>query len=72
MASFLAALKAIPEVVMMLREISSELKKYRLLRTDRVFNEIKEEINVLTRQVKDETDRNKLLDIVKRINNTRL
>ena len=72
MASFLAALKAIPEVVMMLREISSELKKYRLLRTDRVFNEIKEDINVLTRQVKDEKDRNKLLDIVKRINNTRL
>lgn len=72
MASFLAALKAIPEIAQAFREFVSLYKQFQEQRIEKKYGDIKRELNELSKKVKDTDDREKLLDLVKRINNNRM
>ena len=68
-AAFLAALKAIPMIVGVIKELSQTLRSIQNEQTNKETEDMKVRLNALEHKVKYETDREELLKLVRAINN---
>lgn len=70
-AAILGFLKALPLMVSELKELRVAISKMNEMRIEYKFQKIENELNELSKKVKDETDKKKLLDLATAINDAR-
>ncbi len=68
MPSFIAFLKALPEMAGLLRDLVDGIKNLQDAMTEKKFKELDAKIEELIKDVKNETDRNRLLDLARQLN----
>lgn len=68
-SALLAFLKALPDLVSVIRSLGNEISKLRDRSTERKIAEWNKEVNETIALIKNEDDRNELLKLVKRLNN---
>ena len=68
-AALLSFLKALPELVSVIRSLGNEISKMRDRSTERKIAQWNKEVNETIALIKNEDDRNELLKLVKRLNN---
>ncbi len=68
MASIITFLKALPELVGLMKDLVDGIKNLQDAMTEKKFRELDAKIEETIKDVKKETDRNKLLDLAKQLN----
>ena len=68
MPNFIAFLKALPELVALMRDLVGGIKNLQDAMTEKKFKELNDKIEETIKEVKNETDRNRLLDLARQLN----
>lgn len=70
-AALLGFLKALPDLVSVIRELGKEIGRMRDANIERKIDKIESDVNTIIARVKNETDREKLLDLARQLNAAR-